>query len=104
MTRRRVFSDRLSSRWRVAVLAVLAGLLPLSAYAEDDRGEAAPTEVTGPVEASVPAAPEANSSPAQEPAPAARPDLAPFRDAMLAYRRGDVSGGERLHKRNSGPV
>jgi soluble lytic murein transglycosylase len=104
MTRRRAFSDLLSWPLRVTVLAALAGLVPLCAYAEEDRGEAGPAEVTAPVEASAPAAPEATPSAAQEPAPAARPDLAPFRDAMLAYRRGDVSGGDRLRPRNADPV
>jgi soluble lytic murein transglycosylase len=86
---------------RLTVLAVVAGLAPFGALAQEDKSErdAAPVEATAPTPADTvaPTAPEPAAT-------AARPDLAPFRDAVLAYRRGDVTGGDRLRPRGTDPV
>jgi len=93
---------------RLAVLVGLAGLVPFGALAQEDK----PERDSAAVEASAPA-PDAASSAAEDkaapamPEPAAtaaRPDLAPFRDAVLAYRRGDVTGGDRLRPRGVDPI
>jgi soluble lytic murein transglycosylase len=108
-------SIRLPALLSAVALISLAGLAPLRSEPDD---EAKRTEVEMPAETVPAAASDALPSAAELTAPAvavnaAGPDprgaaaqISPslLRDAMLAYRKGDVAGGDRLRARVTDPV
>jgi soluble lytic murein transglycosylase len=106
MTWRLPLSSSAGRRMRLAAFVALAGLIPTCAMADEEKSEAASVEAAAPAADTAAATVAETTAPiAPEPAAAAaRPDLAPFRDAVLAYRRGDVSGGDRLRPRGADPI